>query len=99
MDQAVFAFLGIDHEALLNEIKTKSRAEVDAYAATFIHKKSDQEIKDWNRSYVQGKPEGESLEHFLGLRKQVAPDRSDVMTWADLLDLDEKREVPVRVAA
>jgi hypothetical protein len=29
----------------------------------------------------------------------VAPDRTDVTSWADLLDLDEKRPVPQRVAA
>ncbi len=99
MDQAVFGFLGIDHEALLNEIKTKSRAEADAYAATFIAKKTPAEIEAWNHEYVAHKPEGDSLAYLIDLRNQIAPDRTDVVTWADVLDLDEKREVPVRVAA
>jgi hypothetical protein len=33
------------------------------------------------------------------MRGEVAPDRTDVTAWADLLDLDEKRAVPHRVAA
>jgi hypothetical protein len=37
--------------------------------------------------------------YFLELRGQIAPDRTDVTAWADLLDLDEKRNVPQRVAA
>jgi Domain of unknown function (DUF5069) len=98
MDQAVFAFLGIDHEALLSEIKTKDDAAVQAYVKNFVDKKTPQEIDSWNTEYVNHKPEGESLQYFLELRKQVAPDRTDVTTWPDLLDLDEKRTVPKRQA-
>lgn len=36
--------------------------------------------------------------NFLELRHEVAPDRDDVTAWADLLSLDEKRQVPKRVA-
>ena len=40
MDQAVFAFLGIDHEELLRRIENaKSDAEIDAYVQPFIAKK------------------------------------------------------------
>jgi hypothetical protein len=99
MDQAVFAFLGIDHDALLNEIKTKDDAAVQAYTKTFIDKKSPQEIEAWNTEYLNHKPEGDSLTYFLELRNQVAPGRTDVTTWADLLDLDERRTVPKRETA
>lgn len=100
MDQAVFAFLGIDHEELLHVIKNaKSEAEVDAYVKTFIDKKSPSEIERWNQEWVTRKPEGESLNYFLQLRSEIAPDRTDVTSWPDLLDLDEKRTVPRRQAA
>ena len=97
MDQAVFGFLGIDHEAFLNVIKNaKSDSEIEAYAKTFINKKSPEEIARWNREWLTHKPEGESLQYFLQLRDQVAPARTDVTSWPDLLDLDEKRTVPKR---
>ena len=99
MDQAVFAFLGIDHEALLDVIKTKSDAEIDAYVKTFIDKKSPDEIERWNHDWLTKKPEGESLQYFLKLRGEIAPDRTDVTAWPDLLDLDEKRTVPKRETA
>lgn len=100
MDQAIFAFLGIDHQAFLNVIKNaKSDAEIEAYVKPFVEKKSREEIERWNREWVTSKPEGESLTYFLQLRDQIAPGRSDVTSWADLLDLDEKREVPQRTAA
>lgn len=97
MDQAIFAFLGIDHEQLLNVAKNASNiAEIEAYAKPFVEKKTAEEIDAWNRQYVSSKPEGDSLKYFLELRHQVAPDRTDVTTWPDLLDLDEKRAVPNR---
>ncbi len=97
MDQAVFGFLGIDHDALLGVIKNaKSDADIQNYVKGFIDKKSPQEIEAWNREWVTHKPEGDSLNYFLELRKQIAPDRTDVVAWPDLLDLDEKRNVPKR---
>ncbi len=99
MDQAVFAFLNLDHEQLLEVIKkAKNDAEIDSYVAPFVHKKSAEEIERWNNEWVTKQPEGDSLKYFLELRNQVAPDRTDVTSWADLLDLDEKRAVPVRTA-
>jgi hypothetical protein len=97
MDRAVFAFLGIDHEQLLEVIKTaKSDAEIEAFTRPFVAAKSAEEIARWNREWVTHEPEGESREYFLQLRDSIAPDRTDVTSWADLLDLDEKREVPRR---
>lgn len=99
MDQAVFGFLGIDHEELLNRIKNaKSDAEIEAYVKSFVDKKPPSEVERWNHEWVTHKPEGDSLQFFLNLRNQIAPDRTDVTSWADLLDLDEKRLVPKREA-
>ncbi len=101
MDAAVFAFLGIDHEALLDVItKAKSDAEISDYVGSFIHKKSPAEIEAWNAQWLKSGPDAgsDSEKYFLSLRSEVAPDRTDVTAWADLLDLDEKREVPRSVA-
>ena len=100
MDQAVFTFLGIDHEEYLNAVKNaKSDAEIEAYAKPFIDKKSAGEIERWNQQWLTSTPQGESLEYFTKMRTEIAPDRTDVTSWADLLDLDEKRNVPKRETA
>jgi hypothetical protein len=102
MDQAVFGFLGIDHEAYLNTIKNaKSDAEIEAYAQQFTGKKSSAEIESWNSEFLTHAPEkgSDGEKYFLELRNSLDPSRTDITTWADLLDLDEKRPVPVRVAA
>jgi hypothetical protein len=100
MDKAVFAFLGLNSDELLDVVKNaKNDAEIEAYLRPFVQKKSAPEIERWNREWVTRKPEGESLKYFLELRDELAPDRTDVTSWADLLDLDEKRAVPKREAA
>jgi len=99
MDNAVFDFLGMNGEEFLGVIKNaKSDAEIEAYAKQFVDKKTPAEIEQWNRQWVSREPEGDSKTYFLNLRNQVAPERTDVTTWADLLDLDEKRLVPRRAA-
>jgi hypothetical protein len=102
MDKAVFGFLGIDAEEYLAKIASSaSDSEVEAYAREFTSKKTSAEIDAWNETFLNYAPEpgsgGETA--FLELRNQVAPDRTDITAWADLLDLDEKRQVPHRVAA
>jgi len=100
MDQAVFGFLEMDHERLLDAIRNAgSDAEVEAFTRRFVDAKSREEIERWNREWLSHEPEGPSREAFLNLRAQIAPDRSDVTTWPDLLDIDEKREVPRRTAS
>ena len=98
MDKAVFDFLGMDSEEFLDVVKNaKSDAEIESYAKQFVDKKSPQEIESWNREWVSQR--GDSKEYFIDLRNKVAPDRTDVTSWADLLDLDEKRPVPKRQTA
>lgn len=100
MDQGLFDFLGITGEQLLDIVRNaKSDAEIEARLAPIVQGKTAEEIAHWNHEWLEHKPEGRSLEALLTLRSQIAPDRSDVVTWPDLLDLDEKRQVPVRTPA
>jgi len=99
MDQAVLGFLGIDHEKFLDTVKNaKSDADIEAYAKTFAAKKSADEIASFNSNFLGYKPEpgSDGEKFFYELRGKVAPDRTDVTAWPDLLDLDEKRDVPRR---
>ena len=101
MDQAIFSFLGVDGNALLDAIKkANSEADVLAFLKPYVDKKSA-EIATFNKEFLARRPEpgSESEEYFLELRNAAAPGRTDVTTWADLLDLDEKRVVPQRTAA
>jgi hypothetical protein len=66
----------------------------------FIAEKTPEEIERWNSEWLAHEPDNEpSRAAFVELRNAIAPDRTDVTTWADLLDLDEKRDVPRRRAS
>ena len=101
MDQHLFEFLRIDGKRCSDAIKKGDQA-ADAFLKPLIDEeegrpKSRNSIAngsstDLRRARIREK-------YFLDLRNQVAPNRSDVTAWADLLDLDEKRPVPQRVRA
>jgi hypothetical protein len=98
----VFGFLGVDGKALLEVIKkAQSESEIEAYLKPFVAKKSPAEIEAFDEEFLSHEPEpgSDGEKYFLGLRNDVAPSRTDVTKWADLLDLDEKRDVPQRVLA
>jgi hypothetical protein len=102
MDKHLFAFLGIDGAALLDVIKSaKSDAEISDFVAPYVHAKGDAAIEAFNAEWLLHGPDPATpaAGYFMKLRGDVAPDRTDVTSWADLLDLDEKRSVPQRVAA
>jgi hypothetical protein len=101
MDKAVFEFLAIDGDKLLEVIgNAKGDAEIEEYTRPFVAAKSAGEIENWNREFVKGEPENpDSLAYFTNLRDSIDPSRTDITTWADVLDLDEKRDVPRRTPA
>jgi len=99
MDQGLFEYLHMDPKAFLNVVKeAKSDSEIEAYAQTFVTKKDPRSIEAFNKKWLSTVPTGESLKHFEELRSKVAPSRTDVVSWPDLLDLDEGRPVPHREA-
>lgn len=97
MDQGLFEYLGMDANEFLNIVKTaRDDSGIEAYAKTFIAKKDPRNIEAFNKKWLSTVPTGESLKHFEELRAEIASSRTDVVTWADLLDLDEGRTVPHR---
>jgi hypothetical protein len=100
MDQSLFEYLGMGSKAFFDVVKgAKSDAEIEAYAKTFVARKDPRNIEAFNKKFLFAVPTGESLKHFEELRSKVAPSRTDVVSWSDLLDLEEGRMVPFREMA
>jgi hypothetical protein len=58
------------------------------------------EIESWNEMMLTIGPDTEDKwTYFKKTRDAIDPHRIDITTWADLLDLDEKRPVPIRMQA
>ncbi len=97
MDEGLFEYLEMDSKAFLDTVKNaKSDYEIEAYAKTFVAKKDPRNIEAFNKKWLSTVPTGESLKHFEELRSKIAPSRTDVVSWPDLLDLEEGRTVPQR---
>ncbi len=97
MDHGLFEYLNMEPEAFLNVVRgAKNDSEIETYAKTFVAKKDPRNIEAFNKKWLSAVPSGESLEHFEELRSKIAPSRTDVVSWSDLLDLEEGRTVPHR---
>ncbi len=97
MDHGLFEYLGMEPEAFLNVVRgAKNDSEIETYAKTFVAKKDPRNIEAFNKKWLSAVPTGESLEHFEELRSKIAPSRTDVVSWSDLLDLEEGRTVQHR---
>lgn len=97
LNQGLFEYLGMDPKEFLNIVKgAKNDSEIEAYANTFVAKKDPRSVEAFNKKCLSEVPTGESLKHFNELRTKVAPGRTDVTTWPDLLDIEEGRTVPKR---
>jgi len=90
LDQQFLEFAGIDPEALKKEL-TKSDTEVlEWIKANAKNKPTPSAIAAWSAWQEQRAPDNpDSRDYFNGLHKAGAPKRTDIVTWFDVLDLDD----------
>lgn len=92
MDQRFLEFTGVDPEALKKELAAgKSDTEILAWLEQNAkHKRTEVEIAAWTELAERRAPaDTESREYFQGLHAKVAPKREDIVTWFDMLDVDD----------
>lgn len=92
LDRALLEFLVIDDEAFLAVAQERTDQDVLRWVQEHAKAHSQQELQEWTQAFFNRKPkDAESLRYFLDTRNRVAPLRTDVVTWIDLLDLEEGR--------
>jgi hypothetical protein len=92
LDQRFFAFTKIEAEAFQREVRSgKGDGEMLAWVLANSKRSLEPfEIEAWSRNQVERLPsELESREFFHELHKGTGPNRDDIATWFDLLDLDD----------
>ena len=90
LDQRFLEFTGIDPRALKRQLKKSDTEVLDWINAHAKHKCTPPEIVAWSAWQEQRAPDNpESREYFNGMHKAGAPKRTDIVTWFDLLDLDD----------
>ena len=90
LDQEFLSFAGVDPEEL-KKVLTRSDTEVlDWIQKNAKHRRTGPEIAAWSTWQEQRAPNNpDSREYFNGLHKNAAPLRTDIITWFDVLDLDD----------
>jgi hypothetical protein len=90
MDQRFFDFVGIKPEAM-KKVLGKSDGEVLKWIhKNARHKRTTPEIiawSNWQENRAPDNPEGR--EYLNQLHKNSAPNREDITTWFDVLDMDD----------
>jgi len=96
-DKPLFEFLGTDAQTFADKVRELETDDAIAQwvQREYLSKKTPQQIEAFNQKGMRWHPEpgSPSEAYFAQLRDEVAPGRSEIVTWFDLLDLDEKRPV------
>jgi len=89
-DQRFLDFTGIESAQVLDRLKQgKTDTEMLAWVRE-QSKRTDFEIYAWSNYQIQRSPSDvEGWEFFNESMKTLAPERDDIVTWFDLLDLDD----------
>lgn len=97
MDQSWFEFIGIKADDFAEAVNSRDDRQMAEWIRQHVKPHTPEEIEAWNRKLLGRTPSSpESLQRFLATRQKLAPDRTDITTWPDLLDLEEGRPVPRR---
>ena len=92
MDQHVINFLGFDPAALKKQLAAgKGDGEIlDWLSRNSKFKRTPTEIAAWSAYHDQRAPSDlEGREYLHEVHKTLAPKREDIITWFDMLDLDD----------
>jgi hypothetical protein len=92
LDQALLEFLGISGDAFSDAVESRADQEILDWLTQHAKARSPEAIEAWNKTFLDRKSQNEeSLRHFLEVLNRIAPHRTDITTWVDLLDLEEGR--------
>ena len=90
MDQGFLEFVGIDPEVLKKQLDQTDSEVLDWINQNARYKRTTPEILAWSAWQEQTAPDNpESREHFNDIQKTAAPNREDIATWFDVLDVDD----------
>ena len=92
LDQRFLDFAGIDPDALKVEL-TEGKGDGEILSWVLEHAKNkpnELEIQVWSQWAERRVPADiESRTHYNEMQSKLAPSREDIVTWFDMLDLDD----------
>jgi hypothetical protein len=92
LDKIILTFLQVDAEVFANMTNDKKDDEINEWAKEQTESKSQSDLDLINKQILERRPDSKDrLEYFNELRNKIDPSRTDVNTWAELIDLEEGR--------
>jgi hypothetical protein len=92
LDQSLLEFLNVNGDAFYEAVKERDDQQMLNWLKKNAKNPSPDDVKNWNQAFLSRKPQSdEGMRHFLEIRNKFAPQRTDITTWVDLLDLEEGR--------
>ena len=90
LDHQFLDFVGIDPEALKKELNKGDHEVFEWIHKNAKHHRTPQEIALWTQWQEHRAPDNtEGREYLNELHKKGAPHREDIVTWFDVLDMDD----------
>ncbi len=92
LDNIILNFLCIEADTFANITVEKKEEEISNWVKGLIKSKTPNDLVLINKIILEKKPDSEDrLQYYNKTRDKIDPSRSDVTTWADLMDLEEGR--------
>jgi hypothetical protein len=99
LDKAFLLFLEVNEQDFAYAAKTRTDELILDWLAVHGRPRSKKQIELWNAQMLERGPDDDpKWAYFKKTRDALDATRSDIVTWIDLLDLEEGREVPRRTA-
>ena len=97
MDHKFLEFVGISGEEFFQAVGSRTDPDILFWMQSVATPHTPQEIEDWNHAFLTRGPDtDEKREYFNKTRDAIDPTRTDMTSWADLLDLEEGRVGSIR---
>ena len=92
LDKIILSFLRIDAEVFANMIIEKNDDQINDWAKKITNSKPQIALDLTNNQILERRPDSKDrFEYFNELRNKIDSSRTDVNTWAELIDLEEGR--------
>jgi hypothetical protein len=95
LDKLFMSFLEINEQDFTYAAKSRTDELILEWLLVNGRSRSRKQIELWNKQMLEQGPDDDAKwAYFNKTRDAIAPARTDIVTWIDLLDLEEGREVP-----
>ena len=97
MDKQLLDFSKLTADQFIQAVKSKSDQDIVHWLRKSAAPCSLADLEKWNEMMLARGPDSEEkLASFIKIRDRIDPTRTDITRWADLLDLEEQRTIPIR---